>query len=150
MRVIRIAEVDIVPIETATPIPGWTGGEVKRTRQPLPPEGASKTFNSSIVNFEKGCGTGWHTHKSEELGSSGNSIVVAAHPDGMSDDLLIRVRSISDGYLGLRVEQSWSSFNNMLEVFKVANPKFRTGNRVNFHVEPGMGIRVSAITKVNA
>ena len=25
MRVIRIAEVDIVPIETATPIPGWTG-----------------------------------------------------------------------------------------------------------------------------
>ena len=96
---------------------------------------------SAIIGFLRQC---------KELGSSGNSIVVAAHPDGMSDDLLIRVRSISDGYLGLRVEQSWSSFNNMLEVFKVANPKFRTGNRVNFHVEPGMGIRVSAITKVNA
>ena len=53
MKVIRIAEVEIVPIATATPIPGWTGGAVKRTRQPLLPEGASKTFKSSIVNFEK-------------------------------------------------------------------------------------------------
>ena len=34
MRVIRIAEVDIVPIETATPNPGWTGGDVQRTRPP--------------------------------------------------------------------------------------------------------------------
>ena len=57
MRVIRIAEVEIEPITTATPIPGWTGGDVKRTRQPLLPAGASKTFNSSIVNFEKGCTT---------------------------------------------------------------------------------------------
>ena len=67
MRVIRIAEVEIEPIATATPIPGWTGGDVKRTRQPLLPEGASKTFNSSIVNFEKGCSTGWHTHKSDQM-----------------------------------------------------------------------------------
>ena len=63
MRVIRIAEVENVPIATATPIPGWTGGEVKRTRQPLLPDGASKTFSSSIVNFERGATTGWHVHK---------------------------------------------------------------------------------------
>ena len=67
MRVIRIAEVDIVPIDTATPIPGWTGGPVRRTRQPILPEGASKHFNSSIVNFEKGATTGWHVHKSDQI-----------------------------------------------------------------------------------
>ena len=67
MRVIRIAEVDIVPIDTAPPIPGWTGGPVRRTRQPLLPEGASKHFNSSIVNFEKGATTGWHVHKSDQI-----------------------------------------------------------------------------------
>ncbi len=67
MRVIRIAEVEPVPIDTATPIPGWTGGAVRRTRQPLIPEGTSKTFSSSIVNFERGATTGWHVHKSDQI-----------------------------------------------------------------------------------
>ena len=67
MRVIRIAEVAHVPIDTATPIPGWTGGEVSRTRQPLIPEGASKNFNSSVVNFGLGATTGWHTHNSDQI-----------------------------------------------------------------------------------
>jgi len=67
MRVIRTAEVETIPMDTATPIPGWTGGAVRRTRQPLLPEGASKHFNSSIVNFERGATTGWHVHKSDQI-----------------------------------------------------------------------------------
>ena len=67
MRVIRIAEVETVPIDTATPVPGWTGGEVRRTRQPLIPEGSSENFNSSVVNFERGATTGWHTHESDQI-----------------------------------------------------------------------------------
>ena len=67
MRVIRIAEVEHVPIDTATPIPGWTGGAVRRTRQPLLPEGPSKSFNSSVVNFERGATTGWHVHTSDQI-----------------------------------------------------------------------------------
>ena len=50
MRVIRVAEVEIEPIATATPIPGWIGGDVKRTRQPLLPAGAS---NSGVMIFPK-------------------------------------------------------------------------------------------------
>ncbi|MDA0263697.1 MAG: cupin domain-containing protein [Chloroflexi bacterium] len=77
MNVIRLGEVDFVPIATATPIPGWTGGEVKRTRQPILPEGASKHFNSSVVNFERGATTGWHVHKSDQIlvVTAGNGIV---------------------------------------------------------------------------
>ena len=67
MRVIRIAEVEHVPIDPGTPISGWIGGEVRRTRQPLIPEGASENFNSSVVNFERGCTTGWHVHKSDQI-----------------------------------------------------------------------------------
>ncbi len=67
MRVIRIAEVENVPIDTATPVPGWTGGEVRRTRQPLIPEGSSENFNSSVVNFGRGATTGWHTHASDQI-----------------------------------------------------------------------------------
>ena len=67
MRVIRISEVEQVPIDTATPIPGWTGGDVRRTRQPIIPEGASKNFSSSVVNFERGATTGWHVHISDQI-----------------------------------------------------------------------------------
>ena len=67
MRVIRIAEVETVPIDTATPVSGWTGGDVRRTRQPLIPEGASENFSSSVVNFERGATTGWHTHESDQI-----------------------------------------------------------------------------------
>ena len=81
MKVIRIAEVEPVPIDTATPIPGWTGGEVRRTRQPLLPEGASKDFNSSVVNFQRGATTGWHTHASDQIlvVTSGVGIVANEH-----------------------------------------------------------------------
>ena len=46
---------------------GWTGGQVRRSRQTLLPEGASGHFNSSIVNFERGATTGWHVHKSDQI-----------------------------------------------------------------------------------
>ena len=101
MRVIRIAEVDIVPIETATPIPGWTGGDVKRTRQPLLPEGASKTFNSSIVNFEKGCGTGWHTHKSDQM------LVVTAGIGIVADESHQQEITVGDVVHVLQGENHW-------------------------------------------
>jgi quercetin dioxygenase-like cupin family protein len=67
MRVVRIAEVQDEPMGTATPIPGWTGGEVRRTRQNIIPEGNSKNFNCSVVNFQRGATTGWHAHSSDQI-----------------------------------------------------------------------------------
>jgi quercetin dioxygenase-like cupin family protein len=67
MRVVRIAEVQDEPMGTATPIPGWTGGDVKRTRQTIIPEGNSKNFNCSVVNFQRGATTGWHAHSSDQI-----------------------------------------------------------------------------------
>ena len=68
----------------------------------------------------------------------------------MSDHVLVRVKSLSNCNLGLRVEITWPRFNRVLEVFKVANAEFLTGIQVNFKVEPGRGIRVSASSNVNA
>jgi quercetin dioxygenase-like cupin family protein len=77
MKRLRLSEIENVPVATATPIEGWTGGEVKRTRQPLLMDGASKHFSSSVVNFGKGATTGWHTHKTDQIlvVTSGNGIV---------------------------------------------------------------------------
>ena len=63
-------------IATATPIEGWTGGAVRRTRQPLLGEGDSAYFSSSVVNFGKGATTGWHRHDSDQL-------LVVVHGNGI-------------------------------------------------------------------
>ena len=77
MERFRLSEIDNVPMATATPVPGWTGGEVSRTTQPLLPPGDSKFFRSFVVNFGKGSSTGWHTHDSDQILviTSGNGIV---------------------------------------------------------------------------
>lgn len=77
MKVMRISEIEHAPMGTATPIEGWSGGEVRRTRQSLLTEGASKYFNASVVNFERGATTGWHRHSSDQLLviTAGNGIV---------------------------------------------------------------------------
>ena len=77
MKRMRISQIQPEPIPTATPIEGWTGGEVRRTRQNLLPEGESKYFTSSVVNFELGATTGWHRHNSDQILviTAGNGIV---------------------------------------------------------------------------
>ena len=77
MKRLRLSEIDHIALGPATPIEGWTGGEVHRTRQPLLPEGASEHFSSSVVHFEKGATTGWHTHTTDQILviTSGNGIV---------------------------------------------------------------------------
>ena len=67
MIVIRISELDEEPVDTATPIPGWTGGQVVRTRQTLISEGSSENFNSSVVTFKTGATPGVHKHTSEQI-----------------------------------------------------------------------------------
>lgn len=67
MRVIRISEVHEEPVATATPVPGWSGGEVSRTRQTIIPGGGSKNFNCRVVNFSRGATTGWHVHSSDQI-----------------------------------------------------------------------------------
>ncbi len=77
MRVVRISQLEQEPVATATPIEGWTGGQVKRTRQTIIPQGGSKYFNCSIVNFGKGATTGVHVHASDQILviTSGNGFV---------------------------------------------------------------------------
>ena len=76
MKRFRLSQIDQVPIATATPIEGWTGGEVSRTRQPLLGEGDSEFFSSSVVNFGKGATTGWHRHATDQ-------ILVIVHGNGI-------------------------------------------------------------------
>jgi quercetin dioxygenase-like cupin family protein len=67
MRVLKIHALPEKPMDTATPIPGWTGGPVSRTRQAVIGEGQSENFRCNVVNFGTGATTGWHVHDCDQI-----------------------------------------------------------------------------------
>ena len=67
MRVLKINEIAEKPMDTATPIAGWTGGPVSRTRQAIIGDGQSENFRCNVVNFRVGATTGWHVHDCDQI-----------------------------------------------------------------------------------
>jgi quercetin dioxygenase-like cupin family protein len=67
MRVLKINDLPEKAMGTATPIAGWTGGAVSRTRQEIITDGQSEHFRCNVVNFKVGATTGWHAHDSDQI-----------------------------------------------------------------------------------
>jgi quercetin dioxygenase-like cupin family protein len=67
MRVLKINDLKETPMDTATPIAGWTGGPVSRTRQAVIGNGQSDHFRCNVVNFSVGSTTGWHAHDTDQI-----------------------------------------------------------------------------------
>ena len=75
MRVVTLKDIPEIDLG-AVPIEGWTGGEVRRSRQHIIKPGESENYNCSVVNFTMGSTTGWHTHDCDQ-------ILVVVHGSGM-------------------------------------------------------------------
>ena len=77
MRRVTLKNIPHEDLGEATPIPGWTGGSVTRTRQTIIPAGDSRNYNCSIVNFSPGSTTGWHAHDCDQIlvVTSGSGVV---------------------------------------------------------------------------
>ena len=67
MRVLKIQDLPQQPMGTATPIDGWTGGAVSRSRQEIIADNQSENFRCNVVNFSVGATTGWHAHDSDQI-----------------------------------------------------------------------------------
>lgn len=67
MRVVTLNDIPKEDLGEATPIAGWTGGSVTRSRQTIIPQGESENYNCSIVNFSLGSTTGWHSHDCDQI-----------------------------------------------------------------------------------
>ena len=76
MRVVTLKDIPENDLGEAVPIEGWTGGEVRRSRQNIIEPGESENYNCSVVNFTMGSTTGWHTHDCDQ-------ILVVVHGSGM-------------------------------------------------------------------
>jgi len=67
MRVVTIADLREESMGEASPIAGWTGGSVTRSRQTIIPDGGSDNYRCSVVNFGRGATTGWHAHTCDQI-----------------------------------------------------------------------------------
>jgi quercetin dioxygenase-like cupin family protein len=83
MRVVKIANIQEESMGTATPIAGWTGGAVTRSRQTIIPDGDSENYRCSVVNFSPGSTTGWHAHTCDQIlvVTAGSGMVATEHEE---------------------------------------------------------------------
>jgi quercetin dioxygenase-like cupin family protein len=83
MHVVTLKDIKEEPLGEATPIAGWTGGSVTRSRQTIIPDGASDNYRCSVVNFSQGSTTGWHTHDCDQIlvVTSGSGIVATENEE---------------------------------------------------------------------
>ena len=101
MRVAKISDLPEKPMGTATPIAGWTGGEVKRTRQEMITDGQSDNFRCNVVSFSPGATTGWHVHDCDQI------LVVTAGRGVVANDTEEREITVGDVVHIMAGERHW-------------------------------------------
>lgn len=72
----------------------------------------------------------------------GKTILITLHQYAFDEDTLIRIRSIADGHIKLKVETIGDRNVNMMEVSKIRGASKASGNVVSFEVQPGYGMKI--------
>jgi len=78
------------------------------------------------------------------------TIFVVVHSHALTESLLIRIRSLCDALLRLRIEEVGDRLVKTLEVAKIRGANKKTGNIVSFDIEPGWGLRIIPLSKARA
>ncbi len=94
-----------------------------------------------IINFFTGC---------KNLCDTGKTILITVHGYAFSDNLMIRIRSVCDAHLHLKIEEVGDKLIKTLEVAKIRGAQKSTGNIISFDVDPGFGLRIIPISKAKA
>ncbi len=94
-----------------------------------------------LIDFFAGC---------KKLCDQGRTIVPIVHSYAFADQMLIRVRSLCDAHLVMKIDQMGERLVKSMEVAKVRNADQSTGNIISFDVEPGIGMKIIPISKAKA
>ena len=95
----------------------------------------------TIIDFFLAC---------KEACDDGRTVFMVVHSYAFDEGMLIRVRSLCDAHVRLRLEEVGERLVKIMEVSKVRNAERSTGNIISFDVEPGMGMKIIPITKAKA
>jgi len=86
----------------------------------------------------------------KEFCDLGKSLIFTIHSHSFSEEIFIRLRSICDAHMRLRVEEVGDQVVKALEVSKIRGAEKSTGNVISFDVEPNLGMRIVPITRAKA
>jgi flagellar protein FlaH len=78
------------------------------------------------------------------------TVIFTMHSYVFSEQMFIRLRSICDAHMRMRVEEVGDQLVKALEVAKIRGAEKSTGNVISFEVEPNLGMRIVPITKAKA
>jgi flagellar protein FlaH len=78
------------------------------------------------------------------------TIFFTIHSYAFEEAMFIRMRSLCDAHLKLRVQEVGDQLLKVLEVAKVRGAEKGTGNIINFDVEPGLGMRIIPVSSAKA
>ena len=84
------------------------------------------------------------------LTGRGMAVICVAHSYAFDENVMVRLGSMCDAHLRLRIETMGSKIIKILEVSKVRGAEMNTGNIISFDVEPNWGIRVIPYSKARA
>ncbi len=86
----------------------------------------------------------------KRLSGKGMGVVCVAHSYAFDENAMVRLGSMCDAHLKLRIETMGSKMIKILEVNKIRGAELNTGNVISFDVEPNVGIRVIPFSKAKA
>lgn len=78
------------------------------------------------------------------------TVFFTLHSMAFEEAMFMRIRSLCDAHLRLRVEEMRDKLVKVLEVAKVRGAEKTTGNIVSFDVEPGLGMKIIPISSAKA
>ena len=86
----------------------------------------------------------------KRLCEQGKTIINVVHSYAFDDSSLLRIRSMCDAHLNLRIEEIGDQLINVLEIGKIRGAGKTADNIISFTVEPGAGIRIIPISRTKA
>ena len=98
------------------------------------PESATLQFLTAIKNFV----------------DDNMTVFFTLHTFAFDEAMFMRIRSLCDAHLRLRVEEMGEKLVKVLEVAKVRGAAKTTGNIISFDVDPGLGMKIIPISKAKA
>lgn len=84
------------------------------------------------------------------LCDKGRTVINVSHTYAFDQDLLVRVRSVSDAHFRLMIEKVGDKLVKTLEVAKIRGAAQNTGNIMTFDVEPEVGMKIMPISRARA
>lgn len=100
---------------------------------------AAHSSETAMIKFISSC---------KRLCRNGRTIILVAHSATLDEKWLVRLAAVCDAHMRLIVAKMGPKLVKTIEVCKIHAAVLDTGNIVSFEVYPGIGMRLSPISKV--